>query len=127
MKGLNYGNSSEPDGDFEDRNAIEAVSEAKRPVTKVEEVKMMIRLLPIWATAIIFWTCYAQMMTFSLSTTSIHHRKLSKSPLPLAFLCVSHHESMITLAFNDRVIIPLWKKWKGQPGTCMNTPQQTDY
>ncbi|XP_021817737.1 protein NRT1/ PTR FAMILY 6.2-like [Prunus avium] len=34
-----------------------------------------------------------------------------KSPLP------SHHyESMITLAFNDRVIIPLWKKWNGQPG-----------
>ncbi|CAB4288601.1 unnamed protein product [Prunus armeniaca] len=37
VKGLNYGNSNEPDGDFEDRNAIKAVSEAKRPVTKVEE------------------------------------------------------------------------------------------
>lgn len=50
-----------------------------------------------------------------------------KSPLPLALLCVSHYESMITLAFNDRVIIPLWKKGKGQPGIYMNTPQQTDY
>ncbi|BBH08483.1 hypothetical protein Prudu_020689 [Prunus dulcis] len=59
--GLNYGNRSEPDGDFEDRNAIEAVSEAKRPVTKVEE-----------------------MMTFSLSTTSIHHWKLSNPR------CLSH-------------------------------------
>ncbi|CAB4318967.1 unnamed protein product [Prunus armeniaca] len=128
VKGLNYGNSNEPDGDFEDRNAIKAVSEAKRPVTKVEEVKMMIRLLPIWATTIIFWTCYAQMMTFSLSTTSIHHRKLSNPRcLSHRLLCVSHYESVITLAFNDRVIIPLWKKWKGQPGTYMNTPQQTDY
>lgn len=84
MIGLNYGNSSEPDGDFEDRNAIEAVSEAKRPVTKVEEVKMMIRLLSTWATTIIFWTCYAQMMTFSLSTTSIHYWKLSNPR------CLSH-------------------------------------
>ncbi|VVA10729.1 PREDICTED: NRT1/ PTR FAMILY [Prunus dulcis] len=97
VKGLNYGNRSEPDGDFEDRNAIEAVSEAKRPVTKVEE-----------------YNKHPPLEAF-------------KSPLPLALLCVSHYESMITLAFNDRVIIPLWKKWKGQPGTYMNTPQQTDY
>ncbi|CAA6656183.1 unnamed protein product [Spirodela intermedia] len=39
-------------------------------LTDVEEVKMVVRMLPIWATTIMFWTVYAQMTTFSVSR---HH------------------------------------------------------
>ncbi|VAH00736.1 unnamed protein product [Triticum turgidum subsp. durum] len=32
-------------------------------VSRVEEVKMVARLMPVWATTILFWTIYAQMIT----------------------------------------------------------------
>ncbi|CAN1215973.1 Protein NRT1/ PTR FAMILY 6.2 [Linum perenne] len=48
-------------------------------VTRVEEVKMMVRLLPIWATTIIFWTTYAQMITFSVEQASTMYRNVAKN------------------------------------------------
>ncbi|XVE71165.1 hypothetical protein DITRI_Ditri10aG0128600 [Diplodiscus trichospermus] len=42
------------------------------PATRVEEVKKMIRLLPIWAITIIFWTTSAQMIAFSVEQSNHH-------------------------------------------------------
>ncbi|XP_068339037.1 protein NRT1/ PTR FAMILY 6.2-like [Pyrus communis] len=39
---------------------------------------MVIRQLPIWATTIIFWTSYAQMMDDLLCTSSIHHGQVDR-------------------------------------------------
>ncbi|XP_011648676.1 protein NRT1/ PTR FAMILY 6.2 isoform X1 [Cucumis sativus] len=105
------------DGDFE-----KSVSSAPNPwklcsVTRVEEVKMMMRLLPIWATTIIFWTTYAQMITFSVVQASTMERSLGNFKIPAGSLPVFFVAAiLITLAFYDRLIMPLWKKWKGQPG-----------
>ncbi|CAI9758968.1 unnamed protein product [Fraxinus pennsylvanica] len=86
-------------------------------VTKVEEVKMMARLLPIWATTIIFWTIYAQMITFSVEQASTMERSLGSFLIPAGSLTVFFVAAiLITLAVNDRLIMPLWKKWKGKPG-----------
>lgn len=86
-------------------------------VTKVEEVKMMIRLLPIWATTIIFWTTYAQMITFSVEQASTMKRNIGSFQIPSASLTVFFVSAiLISLAVYDRLIIPLWKKWKGKPG-----------
>ncbi|WOG96618.1 hypothetical protein DCAR_0415954 [Daucus carota subsp. sativus] len=86
-------------------------------VTRVEEVKMMARLLPIWATTIIFWTAYAQMITFSVQQASTMDRYMGSFQIPSGSLTVFFVAAiLITLAFNDRVIMPLWKKWKGKPG-----------
>ncbi|KAB2618643.1 protein NRT1/ PTR FAMILY 6.2-like [Pyrus ussuriensis x Pyrus communis] len=108
------------EGDFEEGNATGS-STAKpwklRTVTRVEEVKMMVRLLPIWATTIMFWTAYAQMITFSVEQASTMERSIRKFQIPAGSLTVFFVLAiMITLAFNDRVIMPLWKKWNGQPG-----------
>ncbi|XP_022880333.1 protein NRT1/ PTR FAMILY 6.2-like [Olea europaea var. sylvestris] len=86
-------------------------------VTKVEEVKMMIRLLPIWATTIIFWTTYAQMITFSVEQASTMERNVGSFKIPAGSLTVFFVLAiLISLAVYDRLIIPVWKKWKGKPG-----------
>ena len=86
-------------------------------VTKVEEVKMMIKLLPIWATTILFWTTYAQMITFSVEQASTMERSIGSFQIPSGSLTVFFVAAiMITLVVYDRLIMPLWKKWKGQPG-----------
>lgn len=91
-------------------------------VTKVEEVKMMIRLLPVWATTILFWTTYAQMITFSVEQASTMERSIGGFQIPAGSLTVFFVVAiMITIVFYDRVIMPLWKKWKGQPGIYTHT------
>lgn len=86
-------------------------------VTKVEEVKMMVRLLPIWATTIIFWTTYAQMITFSVEQASTMRRTIGNFKIPAGSLTVFFVAAiLITLAVYDRAIMPFWKKWKGKPG-----------
>lgn len=86
-------------------------------VTRVEEVKMMAKLLPIWATTIIFWTIYAQMITFSVEQASTMERSFGSFKIPAGSLTVFFVAAiLITLAVYDRLIMPLWKKWKGKPG-----------
>lgn len=86
-------------------------------VTKVEEVKMMGRLLPIWATTIIFWTTYAQMITFSVEQASTMDRTVGGFQIPAGSLTVFFVAAiLITLAVYDRLIMPFWKKWRGKPG-----------
>ncbi|KAG8471943.1 hypothetical protein CXB51_036199 [Gossypium anomalum] len=87
------------------------------PVTRVEEVKKMIRLLPIWATTIIFWTTYAQMITFSVEQATTMDRIIGHFQIPAGSLTVFFVGAiLISLAVYDRFIIPLCKKWRGEPG-----------
>ncbi|XP_026460254.1 protein NRT1/ PTR FAMILY 6.2-like [Papaver somniferum] len=86
-------------------------------VTKVEEVKMMIRLLPIWATTIFFWTTYGQMMTFSVEQAATMHRSIGNFQIPAGSLTVIFVAAiLITIAVYDQLVMPLWKKWKGTQG-----------
>ncbi|XP_074375237.1 protein NRT1/ PTR FAMILY 6.2-like [Apium graveolens] len=86
-------------------------------VTRVEEVKMMARLLPIWGTTIIFWTAYAQMITFSVQQAMTMNRSVGNFKIPAGSLTVFFVAAiLITLAVYDRVVMPVWKKWKRQPG-----------
>lgn len=104
------------EGDFE-RNVLSPNPWKLSSVTKVEEVKMMVGLLPVWATTIIFWTTYAQMITFSVEQASTMERSIGSFQIPagsLTFFFVA--AILITLAVNDRLIMPFWKKWKGKPG-----------
>lgn len=98
-------------------------------VTKVEEVKMMIRLLPIWATTIIFWTTYAQMITFSVEQASTMHRSIGSFEIPAGSLTVFFVAAiLIALGFYDRFIIPFWKRFRGKPGKnkfCLKNADQS--
>lgn len=86
-------------------------------VTRVEEVKMVIRLLPIWATTIMFWTTYAQMITFSVEQASTMERSIGGFQIPAGSLTVFFVSAiLISLAVYDRLVVPIWKRWNGKPG-----------
>ncbi|XP_022933906.1 protein NRT1/ PTR FAMILY 6.2-like [Cucurbita moschata] len=108
---------------FLDKAAIVAEGDtAQNPwklssVTRVEEVKMVARLLPVWATTILFWTIYAQMITFSVVQASTMERTIGSFQIPAGSLTVFFVAAiLITLGVYDRLIMPLWKKWKGKQG-----------
>ncbi|KAL4326313.1 hypothetical protein GQ457_11G022770 [Hibiscus cannabinus] len=80
-------------------------------LTDVEEVKLVLRMLPIWATTIIFWTVYAQMTTFSVSqaTTMDHH--IGTFQIPPASLTVFFVGSiLLTVPVYDKLIVPIARR-----------------
>lgn len=86
-------------------------------LTDVEEVKLVIRMLPIWATTIIFWTIYAQMTTFSVSQATTMDRHIGKSfEIPAASLTVFFVGSiLLTVPIYDRVVVPIASRLLGNP------------
>lgn len=86
-------------------------------LTDVEEVKLVIRMLPIWATTIMFWTVYAQMTTFSVSQATTMDRHIGKSfQIPPASLTVFFVGSiLLTVPIYDRVVVPITRRWLKNP------------
>lgn len=85
-------------------------------LTDVEEVKMVIRMLPTWATTIMFWTVYAQMTTFSVSQATTLDRHIGKFEIPAASLTVFFVASiLLTVPIYDRVITPICRKFLKNP------------
>eukprot|EP00252_Welwitschia_mirabilis_P003144 TRINITY_DN13229_c0_g1_i1.p1 TRINITY_DN13229_c0_g1~~TRINITY_DN13229_c0_g1_i1.p1 ORF type:complete len:607 (+),score=40.92 TRINITY_DN13229_c0_g1_i1:161-1981(+) len=86
-------------------------------VTNVEEVKMVMRMIPIWATTIMFWTIYAQMTTFSVEqATTMDTHVGSHFKIPPASLTVFFVGSiLITVPIYDRIVIPIARKWTKRP------------
>ncbi|KAL3497463.1 hypothetical protein ACH5RR_040195 [Cinchona calisaya] len=85
-------------------------------LTDVEEVKLVIRMLPIWATTIIFWTIHAQMATFSVSQASTLHRKINSFEIPAAAMTGFFVGStLLTIPIYDRIIMPIAKKLLKNP------------
>uniref|UniRef100_A0A0E0D1H7 Major facilitator superfamily (MFS) profile domain-containing protein n=1 Tax=Oryza meridionalis TaxID=40149 RepID=A0A0E0D1H7_9ORYZ len=87
-------------------------------VSRVEEVKMVARLMPVWATTILFWTIYAQMITFSVEQATTMDRRVGAGfEIPAASLTVFFVGAiMLTLAVYDRVFIPLCRVLTGKQG-----------
>ncbi|KAG8374749.1 hypothetical protein BUALT_Bualt10G0028200 [Buddleja alternifolia] len=81
-------------------------------LTDVEEVKLVIRMLPTWATTIMFWTIYAQMTTFSVSQATTMDRHIGKSfQIPAASLTVFFVASiLLTVPIYDRIVVPICRK-----------------
>lgn len=80
-------------------------------LTDVEEVKMVLRMLPIWATTVIFWTVYAQMTTFSVSQATTMDRHIGNFQIPPASLTVFFVGSiLLTVPIYDRLIVPIARK-----------------
>ncbi|XP_040985983.1 protein NRT1/ PTR FAMILY 6.3-like [Juglans microcarpa x Juglans regia] len=80
-------------------------------LTDVEEVKLVMRMLPIWATTIMFWTVYAQMTTFSVSQATTMDRHIGSFEIPAASLTVFFVGSiLLTVPIYDRIIVPIAAK-----------------
>ncbi|KAL3850614.1 hypothetical protein ACJIZ3_012496 [Penstemon smallii] len=85
-------------------------------VTQVEELKAIIRLLPIWATGIIFTTVYGQMGTLFVLQGLTMNARLGKSSfeIPSASLGIFDTLSVIFwVPIYDRIIVPVARKFTG--------------
>lgn len=84
-------------------------------VHRVEELKSLIRMGPIWASGIILITAYAQQGTFSLQQAKTMDRHLSHSfEIPAGSMYVFTIITMLsTTAFYDRLFIPIARRFTG--------------
>lgn len=80
-------------------------------VTEVEEVKMVLKLIPIWATCILFWTVYSQMTTFTVEQATFMNRKIGSFIVPSgslsAFLFIT---ILLFTSLNEKVFVPVARK-----------------
>ncbi|OMP06775.1 Proton-dependent oligopeptide transporter family [Corchorus olitorius] len=84
-------------------------------VHRVEELKTVIRLLPIGAAGILFSTADAQQSTFSIQQANTMDKHLSNTfQIPSASLSIFGTSSMlITIVLYDRVLVPFARKFTG--------------
>ncbi|CAM0956244.1 unnamed protein product [Alopecurus aequalis] len=86
--------------------------------TDVEEVKQVVRMLPIWATTIMFWTIHAQMTTFAVEQASVMDRAIGGSGflIPAGSLTVFLIGSiLLTVPLYDRLVAPVACRITGNP------------
>ncbi|CAL9178859.1 unnamed protein product [Musa hybrid cultivar] len=108
---------------FLDKAAI-VTQEDKNPVspwklctvTQVEELKSVVRLLPIWATGIVFSTVYGQMGTmFVLQGNTLDPYMGPHFKIPAASLSIFDTISVIVwVPIYDRIIVPLARRSTGR-------------
>ncbi|XP_024026707.1 protein NRT1/ PTR FAMILY 8.1 [Morus notabilis] len=85
-------------------------------VTQVEELKAIIRLLPIWATGIMFSAVYSQMGSLFVLQGLTMDRRLAPSSfkIPSASLSIFDTISVIIwVPIYDRIIVPVARKFTG--------------
>jgi peptide/histidine transporter 3/4 len=86
-------------------------------VTQVEELKSVVRLLPVWATGIVVSAVYNQMSTmFVLQGNTLDPSMGSGFKIPSASLSIFDTLSVIAWApVYDRLIVPAARRWTGHP------------
>ncbi|KAA8532715.1 hypothetical protein F0562_032748 [Nyssa sinensis] len=84
-------------------------------VHRVEELKSIIRMGPIWAAGIILITAYSQQGTFSLQQAKTMNRHLTNSfQIPAGSMSVFTMSSMLTtIIFYDRIFVPVTRRFTG--------------
>ncbi|KAJ9185333.1 hypothetical protein P3X46_004979 [Hevea brasiliensis] len=109
---------------FFDKAAVETPSDRVKgsvnpwslcTVTQVEELKSIIKLLPIWATGIIFSAVYSQMGTLFVLQGNTMDLHMSQSfEIPSASLSLFDTVSVIFwIPIYDRVIVPIARRFTG--------------
>lgn len=86
-------------------------------VTQVEELKAIIRLLPVWATGITFAAVYSQMSSlFVLQGDRMDPHIGPTFEIPAASLSIFDTLSVIFwVPVYDRIIVPMARKYTGHP------------
>ncbi|KAJ7956682.1 protein NRT1/ PTR FAMILY 6.2-like [Quillaja saponaria] len=82
-------------------------------VTKVEEVKMLSGLMPVWSTTILHLTIHSQLSGFTIQQATTMDASIGNFQIPSAsFYTFFTGSIMVTLAIYDHLILPLLKKHK---------------
>ncbi|EFJ28228.1 hypothetical protein SELMODRAFT_94322 [Selaginella moellendorffii] len=84
------------------------------PVTQVEEVKLLVRVMPIWFTNLIFSSVFAQVGTFFLNQGDTMERHLGRFQIPAAsFPLFITLTICIILPLYDRYFVPFARRITG--------------
>ncbi|PUZ47524.1 hypothetical protein GQ55_7G172400 [Panicum hallii var. hallii] len=86
-------------------------------LTEVEEVKMVVKLLPIWSTCILFWTVYSQMNTFTIEQASRMNRRVGGAGfvVPAGSMAVFLYLAILLFtSLNERLLVPLARRFTGR-------------
>ncbi|XP_061373996.1 protein NRT1/ PTR FAMILY 8.1-like isoform X1 [Gastrolobium bilobum] len=85
-------------------------------VTQVEELKSILRLLPVWATGIIFATVYGQMSTLFVLQGQTMDKHVGKSTFEIPSAALSIFDTLSVIFWvpvYDRIIVPIARKLTG--------------
>ncbi|KAM3195558.1 hypothetical protein ACQJBY_071602 [Aegilops geniculata] len=105
-----------------DKAAVETAGDKARPVspwrlctvTQVEELKCVLRLLPVWACGIIFAAAYTQVSTTFMLQGDTLDPRIGSFHVPAAVLTVFDTLSvMLWVPLYDRAIVPLTRRFTG--------------
>ncbi|KAL5227826.1 hypothetical protein ABZP36_016091 [Zizania latifolia] len=104
-----------------DKAAVETASDKAEPspwrlctVTQVEELKCVLRLLPVWASGIIYAAAYTQMTTTFILQGDTLDPRVGRFKVPAAVLSVFDTLSvMLWVPLYDRVVVPLARRVTG--------------
>ncbi|KAB1205930.1 Protein NRT1/ PTR FAMILY 8.3 [Morella rubra] len=84
-------------------------------VTQVEELKILIRMFPIWATGIVFSAVYAQMSTMFVEQGMVMDTTIGSFTIPPASLSSFDVISVIFwVPIYDKVVVPIARKFTGK-------------
>lgn len=84
-------------------------------VTQVEELKILIRMFPIWATGIVFAAVYAQMSTMFVEQGTMMDTTIGSFAIPAASLSTFDVISVIFwVPVYDRILVPIARKFTGK-------------
>ncbi|XP_072973626.1 protein NRT1/ PTR FAMILY 8.3-like [Typha angustifolia] len=84
-------------------------------ITQVEEVKILIRMFPIWATSIVFSAVYAQNSSMFLEQGMVLDKRIGGFNIPPASLSTFDVISVIVwVPIYDRVLVPTARRFTGK-------------
>lgn len=84
-------------------------------VTQVEELKILIRMFPIWVTGIVFSAVYAQMSTMFVEQGMVMDTTIGSFTVPPASLSIFDIVTVIvSVPIYDRLIVPITMKFTGK-------------
>ncbi|KAI3982677.1 hypothetical protein MKX01_031551 [Papaver californicum] len=84
-------------------------------VTQVEELKILLRMFPIWATGIVFSAVYAQMSTMFVEQGMVMDTKIGSFTIPPASLSTFDVVSVIVwVPLYDKFLVPAARKFTGK-------------
>ncbi|KAF7827556.1 protein NRT1/ PTR FAMILY 8.3-like [Senna tora] len=84
-------------------------------VTQVEELKILIRMFPIWASGIVFSAAYAQLSTMFVEQGTMMDTSIGSFIIPPASLSTFDVISVIFwVPIYDRIIVPIARKFTGK-------------
>ncbi|KAG8074188.1 hypothetical protein GUJ93_ZPchr0006g41807 [Zizania palustris] len=111
--------------EFFDRAAIEIPSDCESPglpntwkictVTQVEELKILIRMIPIWATMIFFATVLEHMFSTFVEQGMVMEKHIGSFEIPAASLqSIDVITVLILVPVYERVLVPVFRKFTGR-------------